>query len=55
LRIINYLFWLSAFLALAGYSFQFVNLFADTACEQIRVAFVFYFIVSTSIVTMGFP
>jgi hypothetical protein len=55
LRIINYLFWLSAFLALAGYSFQFVNLFADTVGEQVRVALVFYFIVSTSIFTMGFP
>jgi hypothetical protein len=55
LRIINYLFWLSAFLALAGYSFQFVNLFADSVLEQVRVALVFYFIVSTTIFTMGFP
>jgi hypothetical protein len=55
LRIINYLFWLSAFLALAGYSFQFVNLFADTVGEQVRVALVFYFVVSTTIFTMGFP
>ena len=55
LRFINYLFWLSAFLALAGYSFQLVNLFADTVCEQVRVALIFYFVVSTSIFTMGFP
>jgi hypothetical protein len=55
LRIVNYLFWLSAFLALAGYLFRLVVLLVTGVCDTVRVAFAFYFVVATSIYTVGFP
>ena len=55
LRVFNYLFWLSAFLAIAGYFFRVVMIFVDSAYEEAQVNLVYYFVVSTAIFSVGLP